>query len=160
MLYDKEIIETIKNKLLEKKCTIAVAESVTSGHLQAALSTAIDASKFFQGGITAYNIGQKCRHLTIEPTHALECDCVSDIIAESMALNICTMFLSNVGVGITGYASPIPEQGVTDLYAWFSIAFNGAILLTKKIAYTNKDSFIVQVFYANKVLEELAAALP
>src|SRR3569623_3776187 len=102
MIYDEKSIEQIKNYLLSNHLTIAVAESVTSGHLQAALSTAIDASKFFQGGITAYNIGQKSRHLTIEPTHALECDCVSDIIAESMALNICTMFLSNEGLGITG----------------------------------------------------------
>ena len=55
MLYDEEVINQIKEWLTAHKQTIAVAESVTAGHLQAALSSAVEASKFFQGGITAYN---------------------------------------------------------------------------------------------------------
>ena len=77
-MFDKKLIDDIGNKFKEKKQSIAVAESVTSGLLQAAFSNAKEASFFFQGGITAYNIGQKSRHLLVEPLHAIEYNCVSN----------------------------------------------------------------------------------
>jgi nicotinamide-nucleotide amidase len=61
------IIQSIGNILIERQQTVAVAESVTSGHIQSTLSTAADAARFFQGGITTYNLGQKSRHLHVEP---------------------------------------------------------------------------------------------
>ena len=67
----KEFADKAGRLLIKKKNTIAVAESVTAGNLQAVFSLAKDATAFFQGGITAYNIGQKCRHLLVEPTHAI-----------------------------------------------------------------------------------------
>src|SRR3569623_1090178 len=133
MIYDEKSIEQIKNYLLSNHLTIAVAESVTSGHIQAALSTATDARKFFQGGITAYNIGQKSRHLIIEPTHAIECNCVSGQVAETMASNICKMFVSDIGIALTGYAAPVPERGIEQLFAWLSIVKQGKVVLTRKI---------------------------
>ncbi|HEY2725901.1 MAG TPA: CinA family protein, partial [Parafilimonas sp.] len=72
-MFDKKLIDDIGNKLKEKNQSIAAAESVTGGLLQAAFSNAKAASFFFQGGITTYNIGQKCRHLLVEPLHAIEC---------------------------------------------------------------------------------------
>lgn len=59
MLYDEDIVNDIKDLLADRKETLSVAESVTAGHLQAAFSSALEATKFFQGGITAYNAGQK-----------------------------------------------------------------------------------------------------
>lgn len=81
-----DIIQSIGNILIERQQSIAVAESVTSGHMQAALSTAPDAAKFYQGGITAYNLGQKSRHLHVEPIHATASNCVSDQVAHEMAM--------------------------------------------------------------------------
>lgn len=46
----------IKTILIERKQTVAVAESVTAGLLQVRLSLAENAREFFQGGITAYNV--------------------------------------------------------------------------------------------------------
>jgi nicotinamide-nucleotide amidase len=60
-----QIVDKAGQLLMKKKNTIAVAESVTSGNIQAVLSLAKDATAFFQGGITVYNIGQKCRHLLV-----------------------------------------------------------------------------------------------
>ena len=76
-LFDKKAIEAIRRFLLEHRETIAVAESVTSGFIQAAFSTAEEASQFYQGGITAYNFCQKFSHLRVEPLEALACNCVS-----------------------------------------------------------------------------------
>ena len=82
MLYDENIINNIKDLLAKEKLTLSVAESVTAGHLQAAFSSATLASDFFQGGITAYNAGQKTKHLNIEPIAALEDDCVTEKVGD------------------------------------------------------------------------------
>ena len=50
-MYDEKIIDAIRDHMVKKQQTIAVAESVTSGHLQVALGSALNASKFFQGGM-------------------------------------------------------------------------------------------------------------
>ena len=50
MTFDKELINSIGIKLKNKNQSIAIAESVTGGLLQAAFSNADDASFFFQGG--------------------------------------------------------------------------------------------------------------
>lgn len=154
-IYNRPLIESIGHKILTKKQTIAVAESVTSGHLQAALSLAPDASRFFQGGITAYNVGQKCRHLLVEPTHALECNAVSEKVSADMALEVCRLFSCDYGVGITGYATLLPEQGVNGLYAFIAIAFHGEIIAAEKITSPVADSLEVQLDYVGQVLEEL-----
>lgn len=154
-MYNKPLVESIGHKILSKGQTIAVAESVTSGHLQAAFSLVPDASRFFQGGITAYNVGQKCRHLLVEPTHALECNAVSEKVAADMAREVCRLFSSDYGVAITGYATLLPEQGVDELYAYIAISLHGAIVAAERITCPVMDSMEVQVDYVNQVLEEL-----
>src|SRR5436190_21131457 len=109
--FDKKVLERLGKKLLKKKQTVAVAESVTSGLLQFAFSCIPDAASFFQGGITAYNIAQKFKHLQVEPLHALSVNCVSSKVAKEMALHVCQLYSSDWGIGITGYASPVPESG-------------------------------------------------
>ena len=47
--------------------TIAVAESLTSGHRQALIGSVSGASKVFRGGIIAYMLEQKVRHLGVDP---------------------------------------------------------------------------------------------
>ncbi len=50
-MYKLELINRIKDVMVEKKWSIAVAESVTAGHLQAALSLAQNASMFFNRSV-------------------------------------------------------------------------------------------------------------
>lgn len=153
-LFDTKAIKAIRSFLLTHKETIAIAESVTSGFIQAAFSTAEEASQFYQGGITAYNIGQKYRHLRIEPIHALACNCVSEKIAQDMALHVCDLFHSNWGIGITGYAAPVPESD-NELYAYYAIVNQNKVLVTKRIAAKKDDSIKVQLFYTNQILLDL-----
>lgn len=117
MLYNVDTVNAIKEVLLENEETLAVAESVTAGHLQAAFSAAMDASKFFQGGITAYNIGQKARHLHIDPILGGKVNCVAEKIANTMAIEVGKMFSSDYGLAITGYASIVPECEKEGLFA-------------------------------------------
>jgi PncC family amidohydrolase len=158
-MYNYKELSEIKDYMISHGHTIAVAESVTAGHLQAALSLPSDATKFFQGGITAYNLGQKCRHLHINPIHAANCNSVSEIIADEMALGAVDLFSSDWAIGITGYASPYPEWGVTDLFALYSIAFRDKVVGRGKVESDDQGLFEVQVSFACQVLERFTAHL-
>ncbi len=143
-------------KLLQKKgSTIAVAESVTSGNLQAAFSLADNATTFFQGGITTYNIGQKCRHLLVEPTHAIAVNCVSQNVSEEMASEVCNFFKSVFGIGITGYASPVPEKNIKQLFAYVAIAKGKKVIESKKILSSCTKPRNVQLDFTHQAIEVL-----
>lgn len=158
-MYNTEVIESIKGQIVSRNETLSVAESVTSGHIQAALSLAVEASRFFQGGMTAYNLGQKARHLHVNPIHATSCNSVSEVIAAEMALNALRLFSSDWSIGITGYASPLPDIGINQLYAFYAIAFRSQIVRHGEIESADRSPLNVQVFYANHVLAELDRCL-
>ena len=151
-------LEDIGKYLRKKKQTIAVAESVTSGLLQFALSTIPLAATFYQGGLTAYNLGQKVRHLQVEPVHAQEVDCVSAKVAKEMALAASLEFTSDWSVAITGYATPVPESG-NKLFAYYAIAFKGRVKASGKINLRQLPPMDVQVMYVNRIIEKLAGLM-
>lgn len=158
-MFDKKLIDDIGNRLKEKNQSIAVAESVTSGLLQAAFSNAKEASFFFQGGMTAYNIGQKCRHLLVEPLHAIECNCVSKQVSQQMSKHVCDLFLSDYGIGITGYAARLPEKNINDLFAYYSISLKNKIIESGKITTDAEEGLPAQLFYIDYVLKSLKKLL-
>jgi nicotinamide-nucleotide amidase len=132
-MYPFDEINSIKDRLIGLRRTVAVAESVTSGHVQAALSLAENARQVYQGGMTAYNLGQKTRHLLVEPIHALDCDCVSEDVARQMALEVSRLFSSTYGLSVTGYAAEVPERNILRPFAFFSICQDGQTVLTRRV---------------------------
>ncbi len=154
-MFHQQAIDRINAVLRERHQTIAIAESVTSGLLQAAFSTAQEAMRFYQGGITTYNIGQKARHLGIDPIHALECNCVSQKMAEEMSRGVCRLFTSNWGIGVTGYASRVPESG-NKQFAWFAICKDNGIKLSRMIDFKHGSPQQAQLYYVNTILDELS----
>lgn len=153
-MFDDKIIHEIKEQLCKNKQTVAVAESVTAGYLQAALASAERASFFFQGGITAYNLGQKARHLKIEPIHAERCNCVSEQVVTEMAIHVTKLFSSDWGIAISGYAAPVPECSVDEPFAFYAITFQDKLVQVKKISSQKSDAIKVQLFYVNKILSD------
>ena len=150
-LFDSKLINRIRKLLLERKETVSVAESVTSGMLQLAFSNADKAIYFYQGGITAYNLGQKTRHFNIDPIYAQNCNCVSEKTVSEMAIHICRSFSSDWGIAVTGYASPVPESG-NKLFAWYGLSYRGQILFTQKFTTKSGSPIEVQLFYSNSIL--------
>ncbi|WP_404424375.1 CinA family protein [Nibricoccus sp. IMCC34717] len=86
--------------------SLAVAESLTCGHLQALLGSVSGASAWFRGGVTAYTLAQKVALLGIDRAHAAEVDCVSERVAREMAAGARRLFSAAVGLSTTGYAEP------------------------------------------------------
>jgi nicotinamide-nucleotide amidase len=155
MIYNQETINAIKDLLVKREETIAMAESVTGGHLQAAFSAGVEASKYFQGGITAYNLGQKARHLGIDPILGAKVNCVAAKIADTMAIGVSRMFSSEYGIAITGYASIVPECEEEGLFAFFSVAYKEAIVISERLTSVEKEPYDVQVEYTRRVIQKL-----
>lgn len=151
-LYDEPTVNIIRDLLISRQQTVSVAESVTSGYLQAALSSAENAMQFYQGGITAYNAGQKTRHLQVEPIHALNSDCVSERTAAEMAIGSNRLFLSDYAIGITGYATPQPQDGIHELFAFVAIAVGQDLLHASRLVCDRKNPIDAQLDYTNQAL--------
>jgi nicotinamide-nucleotide amidase len=153
--YPIESIGFLKDSLLSAGRTIAVAESVTAGQLQAALSLAENARRFFQGGVTVYNVGQKCRQLGVEPIHAIEVNGVSERIAEQMALHVAELFRAHIGVAVTGYAGPVPEKNILSPFAWYSVYEAGQETRTIRLEGLGSNPLEVQLSYVKAIISDL-----
>jgi nicotinamide-nucleotide amidase len=155
----KNSLAKITTFMLRECETISVAESVTSGQVQLLLSGANQATNFFQGGITVYNVGQKTKHLGIDPINCLSCNCVSEKIATEMASNVGRLFCSEWGIGITGYAAVIPELSIDSLFAFYAFSYQGKNIWSKRIESKKMDSKKVQEYYAATIVKDFANCL-
>jgi nicotinamide-nucleotide amidase len=108
--------------LRDPRLTLAVAESLTSGRLQARIGAISGASEFFLGGVTAYSLEEKVRHLGVDRAEARAVNSVSGRIAEQMARGACVLFGADLGVATTGYAEPSDEWQVAEPFAWWGLA--------------------------------------
>ena len=157
-LFDKKILEAIGKKLIRKKQSVSVAESVTSGLLQLAFSSIPDASQFFQGGITVYNLRQKYKHLKVELKHALSVNCVSQQVAIEMALHVCEHYSSDWGIGVTGYASPVPESD-NKVFAFYAISYKNKLKAKGKIPARKAGPIQLQLKYTNFIMQKFVRLL-
>ena len=111
--------------LAEPKLTLAVAESLTAGHLQARVAAVSGASGYFLGGITAYTLEQKVKHLGVDRALAEETKCVSAEVAKQMARGVCGLFSADVGIATTGFAERSLDDAVDTPFAWWAVAVHG-----------------------------------
>ncbi|GAB5560159.1 MAG: hypothetical protein SynsKO_18060 [Synoicihabitans sp.] len=105
--------------------TLAIAESLTAGQLQARIGLVSGASKFFKGGITAYTIAAKVAELGVEEELAETTNGVSVEVATQMAEGIALKLGASIGIATTGYAEADPEHGAKQPYAFWAIAQRG-----------------------------------
>jgi len=103
------------------KLKLSVAESITTGNLQAAIGSVSGSSTYFEGGLTVYSRKQKVAHLGVNDEHAREVNSVSARVAEEMARGVCLKYDADIGVGTTGYAEPYPQENVSVPHGFFAI---------------------------------------
>jgi nicotinamide-nucleotide amidase len=129
-MFRKSPAQFVHDTLTRTGASLAVAESLTAGHLQALIAERSGASKFFKGGVTAYSIPMKAKLLGVDAEAAERCDAVSSQVAWEMATGICRLYEADFGVATTGYAGPYEERAITEPYAHVAIAsLNGDVPL-------------------------------
>ena len=108
--------------LREPRRTLAVAESLTCGNVQAYIGRISGASEFFLGCITAYTLEQKVKLLGVNRDEAEKVNCVSAEIVEQMARGAANSFGADLALATTGYAEPSEEHDVAVPFAWWALA--------------------------------------
>ncbi|MEN9404906.1 MAG: Nicotinamide-nucleotide amidohydrolase PncC [Verrucomicrobiota bacterium] len=149
----------LKKLILRKPAlTLAVAESLTAGQVQARIAAVSGASDYFLGGVTAYSLAQKVKLLGVNRAHARSVDCVSQRVAVEMAAGACQLFGADLAVATTGYAEPAPKQKVRTPHAWWALCHRhrgAAVILSGLIEVPGTDRVTVQERVAETVLVEL-----
>jgi nicotinamide-nucleotide amidase len=145
------------------RLTLAVAESLTCGRVQAAIGAVSGASEYFLGGVTAYTIDQKVELLGVNRRVAARVNCVSTEVAQAMAQGACRLFGSDLALATTGYAEPSPKAGVAAPFAWWAIAHRRrgrfVALRTGRIECPGEPRVEVQQMVAAAVIAELVGYL-
>lgn len=117
-----DIATELKELLLrEPRWTVASADSLTCGRVQAKIGSVSGASAYLQGGLTAYNLEQKVKLLGVDRAEAEASDCVSQAVAEQMAEGACRLFGSDLAVAATGFAEPNLARGIKVPMAWWAV---------------------------------------
>ena len=98
--------------LSEKKLKVALAESCTGGLLAKKITDVPGASKVFECGVVCYSDSIKRQLVGVRSETLERFTAVSVKTAKEMASGIRQRFNSDIGVGITGYASPV--EGLPD----------------------------------------------
>lgn len=100
------IDQVVAARLLDRKLTIATAESCTAGLLAGRLTDLAGSSAYVLGGLVTYS-NQAKHDLAGVPLELIEAvGAVSAEVAEAMANGACERLGADVGVGITGIAGP------------------------------------------------------
>jgi nicotinamide-nucleotide amidase len=154
----------LKSLLLRRpRLTLAVAESLTCGQVQAAIGAVPGASNYFLGGITAYSLEQKVRHLGVNRAHARRVNCVSQRVAVEMAQGACARFGADVAVATTGYAEPSRADGVKVPLAWWALCHGRrggrATVISGLVELPGATRMQAQERVTREVLRQLAAYL-
>jgi PncC family amidohydrolase len=92
--------------LVERRLTLATAESCTGGGLSHLLTSIPGSSGFFIGGIIAYQNEIKMRFLDVPSSTLAEHGAVSAPTASAMAEGCRDKFDTDIAVSITGIAGP------------------------------------------------------
>lgn len=159
-IFNHHKINQISRLLQGRKQTIAIAESCTAGLIQNALSQATDATSFFQGGMTLYNLGQKAKHLHVNPVFAEACNSVGKEISDKMAMEVALAFNAELGLAITGYAQPVSVLSIDDCYAYIAVSEYSKIILSKRIKGDPSKSLSENQFiFMEKTMDELLKIL-
>ena len=140
----EQLVYDLGQLLREKDWRLCVAESVTVGRLQSTIGSVSGASDFFEGGITAYNLEQKVRHLGVDRDEAAASNCVSSAVCRQMARGACALFEADLAISTTGYAEPDPYYDVHHPFAYVSIwqAVTGGEVASLKIAGPHPDPWL------------------
>lgn len=122
---DEDLAHLILEQCVERRLTIAVAESCTGGGLGSRLTAIPGSSRSVLGGVIAYANEVKIRELGVGPDVLERVGAVSEEVALAMASGVRERFGAGVGLSITGIAGPdggTPEKPVGTVWVGLSMA--------------------------------------
>lgn len=150
----------IGRALIERRRTLAVAESCTGGLVSELLTDVPGISEVFQAGWITYSNESKVRDLGVDPEILAREGAVSAAVAEQMALGAARRAGADLGLAITGIAGPgggTLEKPVG--LVWFGLSDAGRVTsCEQRIPPVDRAS--IRRYAAATALDLLRRALP
>jgi len=146
--------EQIQNAFIEKKLTLAIAESCTGGEIAARLTKIPGASAYFKGSIITYQTETKLDLLAIPQELIQEHSVVSKEIVQAMASEAREKFNSNIAIATTGNAGPSKGDSSAEVgTVWIAIATAKEVFSEKFLFGKHRERVVQKA--VNKALELL-----
>lgn len=157
--YDDDDIESVVAKLLvEKKKTVATAESCTGGYLAHQFTKVAGSSQYYIGGVVAYSNQVKISELGVNPQTLEEFGAVSEQTIIEMAKGIREKLGTDIGLATSGVAGPdggSPEKPVGTVWVAYSTEKE---VISKKLSLT-KDRALNITMSTNYLMNLLRGKL-
>lgn len=120
---DQSLEEVVGKLLLERKKTIAVAESCTGGLISARFTNISGSSKYFERGVVTYSNEAKTELLSVPKEIIEKYGAVSEEVAILMAEGVRKLAKTDYGLSVTGIAGPTggtPQKPVGLVFVGFA----------------------------------------
>jgi nicotinamide-nucleotide amidase len=123
---DTTLEEVIGSLLMNKRQTLALAESCTGGYISHRVTRIAGSSAYYYGGAVTYSNEAKIRFLGVRPETLQEHGAVSRQTALEMSAGIKQRTGADVGLSVTGVAGPAGGSAAKPVgTVWVSIAQTG-----------------------------------
>jgi len=120
---DQTLEMVVGNLLLERKKTIAVAESCTGGLIGAKFTNVSGSSRYFERGVVTYSNESKTELLSVPSEMIEKYGAVSEEVAVWMAEGVRRLAKTDYGLSVTGIAGPTggtPQKPVGLVFIGFA----------------------------------------
>ena len=117
--------------LINKKLSLAVAESCTGGLVSSLITDVGGSSNYFVLGVVTYSNDQKIKVLNVSPNTLKKFGSVSKDVCCQMIKGIKNISGANIAVAITGYAGPLSEKGIIKGTVFIGVYFKKKISIKK-----------------------------
>jgi len=136
-----DLAEAVGLSLLSVGATLAVAESCTGGLVAKRITDYPGSSRYFLGGVIAYDNAVKVGQLGISQELLDVEGAVSQGVAEGMATGVARLFGAQAGIGVTGVAGPgggTEEKPVGTV--WYAASLGGRVVSRMERILGDRDS--------------------
>ena len=128
---------------VEKKVSIATAESCTAGLLAAKITSIPGSSSFFKGGIIAYQNDIKINHLGVSKSVIKEKTEVCAEVVQQMAQGVRNKFSADFSVATSGYAGPTGGSELNPIGTVFIAISSKEKTISKRFVFVGDRESIV-----------------
>ncbi|MCF3108343.1 nicotinamide-nucleotide amidohydrolase family protein [Niabella sp. CC-SYL272] len=150
------------NWLLQRKLTIAFAESATAGRLTAEFALLPDAGKFLKGGFVCYDASLKETVLNVPGKLVEAYTPESEAVTEAITRGLVPLIPADIHVGVTGLTAPggseSPEKPVGTMFV-YGMKTGNRIFSERMVFAGSPEAIILQtISYTAKMI--IDALLP
>ncbi len=131
----KKIVKQLLELLIEKKLTVAFAESVTCGLASHQLNITAETSQAFIGCVVCYNEEVKKTLLKVSSSLVEKYTTESQEVTDALAKNLPQLFNADMYAAITGLASPRGSETESKPVGtvFFSLMYQGKLTREEKL---------------------------